>query len=142
MRPMVITRAQLKLEGDDLVFRGFDESGRSILIDSGDDAIAPSPVVLLLLALGACSGMDVIGILRKKRQNVSSYEIELVGQRKSTHPRAITAVEVIHRVTGRGIDPKALADAIELSDTKYCSVHATLVPGVSITSRQEIIEQA
>lgn len=142
MRPMVITRARLDLEGDGLVFRGSDEQGRSILVDSGKDAIAPSPVVLLLLALGGCSGMDVIGILRKKRQQVSAYAIELVAQRREEHPRAVTAIEVIHRVTGKGIDPQALEDAIQLSDTKYCSVHATLVPGVLVTSRQVIVEEA
>ena len=139
---MAITRARLDLEGDGLVFRGSDEQGRSILTDSGKDAIAPSPVVLLLLALGGCSGMDVIGILRKKRQQVTSYTIELVAQRRDEHPRAVTAIEVVHRVTGRGIDPRALAEAVELSDTKYCSVHATLVPGVSVTSRHVIVEEA
>ena len=139
---MVITRARLDLEGDGLVFRGSDDQGRSILVDSGKDAIAPSPVVLLLLALGGCSGMDVIGILRKKRQQVSAYAIELVAQRREEHPRAVTAIEVIHRVTGKGIDPRALEEAIQLSDTKYCSVHATLVPGILVTSRQVIVEEA
>ena len=66
----------------------------------------------------------------------------LHGTRRDEHPRSITAIEVVHRVTGRGIDPRALAEAIRLSDTKYCSVHATLIPGVSITSRHEIVEEA
>jgi len=131
---MVTTRARLTLE-DGLRFRGEDDKGRSILLDSGEGAIAPSPVVALLLALGGCSGMDVIGILRKKRQRVTSYAIELVGQRREEHPRSITAIEVVHRLTGEGLDPQAIAEAIELSDTKYCSVHATLVPGVTVTSR-------
>ena len=134
---MVTTRARLTLESlaEGLVFRGEDDKGRAILLDSGEDAIAPSPVVALLLALGGCSGMDVIGILRKKRQRVTSYAIELVGQRREEHPRSITAIEVVHRLTGEGLDPQAIAEAIELSDTKYCSVHATLVPGVTVTSR-------
>ena len=139
---MVTTTARLELEGDGLVFKGFDAHGRSILLDSGEDAVAPSPVVALLLALGGCSGMDVIGILRKQRQMVSAYTIELIGTRRDEHPRSFTAIEVVHKVTGKGIDPRALADAIRLSDTKYCSVHATLVPGVSITSRHEIVEEA
>ena len=138
---MVTTNARLELEGDALVFRGFDDQGHSVLTDSGEHAVAPSPVVLLLLALGGCSGMDVIGILRKQRQQVSAYAIELRGTRREEFPRAFTAIEVVHRVTGRGIDPRALAEAIRLSDTKYCSVHATLVPGVRITSRSEIVEE-
>jgi putative redox protein len=134
---MVTTRARLTLESleDGLRFRGEDDAGRSVLLDSGEGAIAPSPVVALLLALGGCSGMDVIGVLRKKRQRVTAYTIELVGQRREEHPRSFTAIEVVHRVSGHGLDPQAIADAIELSDTKYCSVHATLVPGVTVTSR-------
>ena len=137
---MVTTRARLTLESldDGLIFRGEDDKGRSVLLDSGEGAIAPSPVVALLLALGGCSGMDVIGILRKKRQRVTGYVIELIGQRREEHPRSFTAIEVVHRLTGEGLDPQAIADAIELSDTKYCSVHATLVPGVTVTSRFEI----
>jgi putative redox protein len=131
---MVTTRARLTLE-DGLRFRGEDDAGRSILLDSGEGAVAPSPVVALLLALGGCSGMDVIGILRKKRQRVTAYAIELIGQRREEHPRGFTAIEVVHHLEGEGLDPQAIADAIELSDTKYCSVHATLVPGVTVTSR-------
>jgi putative redox protein len=73
---------------------------------------------------------------------VTAYEIDLVGTRREEHPRAFTAIEVVHVVTGRGLDEAAIADAIRLSDTKYCSVHATLAPGVRITSRWEIREQA
>ena len=131
---MVTTRARLVLE-DGLRFRGADDKGRSILLDSGEGAVAPSPVVALLLALGGCSGMDVIGILRKKRQRVTAYAIELVGQRRDEHPRSFTAIEVVHHLSGEGLDPQAVADAIELSDTRYCSVHATLVPGVTVSSR-------
>ena len=134
---MVTTRARLVLESlsEGLRFRGADDNGRSILLDSGEGAVAPSPVVALLLALGGCSGMDVIGILRKQRQHVTAYAIELVGQRRDEHPRSFTAIEVVHHLSGEGLDPQAVADAIELSDTRYCSVHATLVPGVTVSSR-------
>lgn len=138
---MVTTRARLTLE-DGLRFRGEDDKGRSILLDSGEGALAPSPVVALLLALGGCSGMDVIGILRKKRQRVTSYAIELVGQRVDEHPRRFTSIEVVHHLAGDALDPQAIADAIELSDTKYCSVHATLIPGISVTSRFVIAPSA
>jgi putative redox protein len=139
---MGTTRARLTLEGDGIAFRGFDEQGRSLVTDSGEGAVAPSPVVLLLFALGACAGMDVIGILRKKRQQVSAYEILLDGTRRDEFPRSFTAIEVVHRVTGKNIDPRALEEAIHLSDTKYCSVHATLIPSVKITSRYEIVDDA
>jgi putative redox protein len=86
--------------------------------------------------------MDVIGILRKKRQRVTAYAIELVG----AAPRR--ASPQLHRDRGRASPggrrarSQAIAEAIELSDTKYCSVHATLVPGVTVTSRFVIAPSA
>jgi putative redox protein len=141
---MVITRARLDLEtveGDGLRFRAANDAGRTILLDSGKDAVAPNPMEVLLAALGGCSGMDVIAILRKQRQHVTAYALELVGERREEHPRAYTAIELVHRLTGRGLNPAAVAEAIRLSDTKYCSVHATLAPGVKLTSRFEIAEE-
>ena len=125
------TTAKLTLEtveGTGLQFRAGsdDPSQPTVLLDSGPDAAGPSPVVALLYSLGGCGGMDVIGILRKMRQDVTGYEIEIVGERKEDHPRAVTAIEVVHRFRGRNLNPASIADAIRLSDTKYCSVHATL----------------
>lgn len=142
---MVITRARLDLEtveGEGLRFRAANDAGRTILLDSGKDAIAPNPMEVLLAALGGCAGMDVIAILRKQRQQVTAYAIELVGQRRDEHPRAYTAIEIVHRVTGRNLSPAAITEAIRLTDTKYCSVYATLAPGVALSSRYEIVEQA
>jgi putative redox protein len=118
-----------------------DPSLPTILLDSGQGAIAPSPVVAFLASLGACGGMDVIGILRKKRQDVTGYEIEVVGERREEHPRAVTSIEVIHRVRGRNLSPQAVEEAIRLADTKYCSVHATLEHAVPIQSRYEIVPE-
>ncbi len=126
------------VEGTGLRFRATSDSDQTFLLDSGKDATAPSPLDALLAALGACSGMDVIAILRKKRQVVTGYEIELLGTRRDEHPRSFTAIEVVHRVRGRGIDRAAVEDAVRLSDTKYCSVHGTLAPGVRLSSRVEI----
>ena len=142
---MVITRARLDLEtieGEGLRFRAANDAGRTILLDSGKDAVAPNPMEVLLAALGGCAGMDVIAILRKQRQEVTAYALELVGQRRDEHPRAYTAIEIVHKVTGRNLSAAAIMEAIRLTDTKYCSVHATLAPGVALTSRYEIVEQA
>jgi len=142
---MVITRARLDLEtleGEGLRFRATNDAGRTILLDSGKDAVAPNPMEVLLAALGGCAGMDVIAILRKQRQQVTAYAIELIGQRRDEHPRAYTAIEVVHRVTGRNLSAAAITEAIRLTDTKYCSVYATLAPGVALTSRYELVEQA
>lgn len=114
-------------------------SGHAIVTSfSHDHMSAPSPMELVLIALGGCTGADVISILEKKRQRVSAYEIEVRGVRRDEHPRIYTDIEVIHRVRGQQIDERAVARAIELSETKYCSVSAMLSASAKITTRYEI----
>jgi putative redox protein len=95
---------------------------------------------LLLLALGGCTGVDVISILKKKRQHVTDYRIEVSGERRDEYPRKFTRLYVKHIVCGHGVTEQAVAQAIELSETKYCSVAATLRGGVEIVTSYEIIE--
>jgi putative redox protein len=108
-------------------------------LDSGPDVTDPSPTQALLASAAACTGMDVISILRKKRQRVTGYEIEIVGDRADTHPRKFTKLALVHRFHGMDLSPAALEEAIRLSEEKYCSVMATLRGCVEITSRYEII---
>jgi putative redox protein len=140
----VSARAVLRLEtveGTRLRF-GARAGEHSFLFDSGPEAEGPSPVQALQAALGACTGMDVISILRKKRQAVTGYEIEVLSERRmDTHPRIFTALEIVHRVRGRGVDPRAVEEAVRLSDEKYCAVHAMLEKAVHITSRFEVVEE-
>jgi len=78
--------------------------------------------------------------LEKKRQDVSDYKIEISGDRRDEHPRAFTKFHVHHIVYGRDVSEQAVAQAVELSDTKYCSVAATVRPAAEITTSFEIIE--
>jgi putative redox protein len=129
------------VEGAGLRF-GVRVGGHAFLLDSGPEAEGPSPMEVVPAALGGCTGMDVISILRKKRQPVTGYEVEVVAERRmGQHPRIFTRMEIIHRVRGRGLSPAAVAEAIQLSDTKYCGVHAMLEHAVAITSRYEIVEE-
>jgi putative redox protein len=140
---MPVTRAHLDLltvEGDGLRFEARNERGQTIVLDSGARATSLDPMQALAAALGACTGMDVISILRKKRQAVTAYAIDVAGQRREEHPRAYTAIEVVHRLRGKGLDPKAVEEALRLSETRYCSVSASLVAGVAITNRFELAE--
>ena len=133
-------KAVVKLVGDDL-FEGCAPSGHVVAIDTDRERnSASSPMELLLLALGSCTGVDVVSILKKKRQEVTAYRVEVSGDRCDGHPRAYKKMEVHHVVTGRNISPQALAQAIELSEQKYCSVAATLRPTAEILSSYEIIE--
>jgi putative redox protein len=133
-------KAVIKLAGEDL-FIGYTPSGNAITIDT--DSVrnsAPSPMELLLLALGSCTGVDVVSILRKKRQNVTDYRVEVRGQRRDEYPRSYKRMEVHHIVTGRNVSERSVAQAIELSEKKYCSVAATLRPTAEIVSSFEVIE--
>jgi putative redox protein len=105
---------------------------------SSTDEVA-NPVDLVLGALGACAAMDVIGILRKKRQVVLGYEVAVRGERREEAPRIYTRIEVVHRLRGRDLSPAAIEEAIRLSDTKYCSVHGMLEGAAEIQSRYEIL---
>ena len=132
--------AELRLEtvaGDSLALNA--RIGRQTMrFDSGPDVTSPNPVETLLLAVGACSAMDVIEILRKMRQKVTGYSVDVTGERREKYPRIFTRIEIVHRLRGRGLKPSAIERAIELSDTKYCSVHAMLRATVAIESRYEI----
>jgi len=133
-------KAVVKFVADDL-FVGTTPAGRALVLDTNSQrSSAPSPVELLLVALGSCTATDVASILKKKRQHVLSYTVEVSGERREDYPRSFTSMKVHHIVTGNAISPRAVEQAIELSETKYCSVAATLRPQVEIHSTFEIIE--
>ena len=136
-----VARLRLEsLEAPGLRFRA-DMDTVSIVLDSTPGHMDSNPMQAMLAAVGGCSGMDVISILRKKRQQVTGYEIEVVAERAEQHPRVYTRIEVIHRVRGRDLSAVAIEEAIRLSDTKYCSIHAMLEPKVALSSRSEIVPE-
>jgi putative redox protein len=133
-------KAIVKLVSDDL-FVGITPSGHAVTFDTNSErSCAPSPVEILLVALGSCTAVDVASILEKKRQKVSSYVVEVSGQRRDEYPRSYTSMHVHHVLTGTDLSEKAVAQAIELSEKKYCSVAATLRPTVEIQTSFVIIE--
>src|SRR5712691_2276110 len=107
--------------GDGLRFEAVFSTGAHV-IDSGDAPAGPNPVQTLLASLAACEAMDVISVLRKQRQKVTAYEVLTSGERAADHPRRYTAIELVHRVTGQGVQLKAVEEAVRLSVEKYCSV--------------------
>jgi len=133
-------KAVVRLVGADL-YDGGTPSGHTVTIDTNRERnSAPSPMELLLIALGSCTGVDVVSILKKKREDLTEYRVEVSGQRRTEHPRSYERMEVHHVVTGRNLSERSVAQAIELSEQKYCSVAATLRPTVEIVSTFEIIE--
>ncbi|MFZ0583029.1 MAG: OsmC family protein [Candidatus Acidiferrales bacterium] len=114
-------------------------SGQAVVIDADrEHNSAPGPMDMLLAALGACSSVDVVSILAKKRNKLASLEIVISGERAKDPPSVWTKIEMVYKLTGE-LDEKAVRDAIELSQTKYCSVAAMLRKTAEITYRFEIV---
>ncbi len=97
------------------------------------------PQSLMLVSLAGCTGMDVISILRKKRQNVTDFEVTVRGEKAEEHPKVYTHIRVTYTVTGHDVDPAAVERSIELSMTKYCPVAGMLKQVVPIETDYEII---
>ena len=109
--------------------------------EAGGENRGISPMRLLLIALGGCTGMDVISILKKMRQDVTHFEIELAGPRASEHPRVYTQIEIVYRLRGRNLARDMVEKAVRLSEEKYCSAGAMLKQAAPIITRIEIEEE-
>ena len=114
-------------------------SGHAVPFDSDRQRnTAPGPMEMVLAALGSCTATDVAMILEKKRQKLTSLEVSISGERAPSPPTVWTKIEMVYRLEG-DLDEKAVKDAIELSQTRYCSVAAMLSQVASITYRFEIV---
>lgn len=135
-----IYKAVVQYAGDEF-FIGTAPSGHAQTIDTKSERrAAPTPLEMLLVSVAACTAADVVSILEKKRQKVSDYRVEINGERREEFPRAFVKFHVHHIVRGRDVSEQAVRQAIELSDTKYCSVAATVRPTAEIVTSYEIIE--
>lgn len=125
-------------------FVGKSDSGFTVNLGAdpgvGGDADGFRPMELMLLSLAGCTAMDVISILRKKRQQVTAFEVQAHAERADEHPKVFTDITLKYVVRGVKVDPKAVARAIELSQTKYCPAQAMLIQAVPIKHEYEIIE--
>jgi len=121
-----------------LQFVARDDRGHAFVVDTTTDVgglnQGVTPGKLLLLALAGCTGMDVISILKKKQQKVSSFEVAVWGDQAPDYPRKFVKIKVEYRIKGKNIEAEAVERAIQLSEEKYCLVRATLMPQVEITS--------
>lgn len=123
-------------------FVGRSSSGHSLVIDTkpefgGADA-GPSSTELVVLGLCACTGMDVVSILRKKRVQFDDFEVAAEAEISSDLPRHMNRIEIVYRIWGADIPEEALKRSIELSKDKYCSVSNTLNGRAEIIHRYEI----
>ncbi|MBW2525638.1 MAG: OsmC family protein [Deltaproteobacteria bacterium] len=126
-------------------FVGETESGHGLVLDTpeevGGSGTGPSPMELILLGQAGCTGIDVVFILERMKKTVTAVEVAVEGTRAETEPKVYTALDVHYRVRGRGLAEKDVRRAIELSETKYCSVSIMLAKTATIRSRYEISDE-
>lgn len=120
-----------------MFFQAHTGSGHGVPLDAtianGGQNAAPQPIEMLLVALAGCAAMDVLAILKKKRQPVEGFDVRVHGERMSDHPRVFTAIHIEYVIHGSGVQPEAVERAIELTEDRYCPVHAMLRPAVALT---------
>ncbi|WP_298629190.1 OsmC family protein [uncultured Thermus sp.] len=113
-------------------FLGINEQGDKVMIDGDQPATGPRPMELLLMALGACTAYDVVDIMKKKKQPLARYRVEVEGIRAETHPKRYTHITITHIASGPNVTLEALERAAHLSHTKYCSVSASLNAEITV----------
>ena len=130
---------------DNMQFTGTASSGHTLIMDAEEESGGHNkgfrPMELLLVGFGGCSGMDMISILRKKRQQVSDLEINVQGEKSDTAPKIYKKIHIEYVIKGKGVNKEAVERAIDLSLEKYCSVAATLARAGTITHTYRIIEE-
>lgn len=126
--------ATVTWKGDGLLFEGRTDNGAIDVSGAGDPpGSGPTPSELLIMAAAACTAMDVISILKKMRQPVESFSVHVTGTKAEEHPRRVTAIHVVYHLRG-DLSEERVRRAIELSETRYCAVEATLRECVAVTS--------
>ena len=140
------SKAQITWVGPGLRLLGEASGGPAIAVDHvlpGEDRAetGPRPMDLLLIGLAGCTSMDVISILQKKRQSFTDLQVKVTAERAEEHPKVYTQIHLEYIVQGKGVDPKAVERAIELSQTKYCPASAMLEKAAQITTSYRIVEE-
>jgi putative redox protein len=125
------------------LFVGIDSNKHSVVISTQDEdnRVGMKPSDLLLVALASCTAVDVVSILRKKRQPPSRLEVAADGVQDESPPWRFRTIHLTYQLRGRNLTPEAVARAIELAEGRYCSVSASLRPQVEITTSFEILPE-
>lgn len=126
-------------------FVAWNSTGHGIVMDAPaqykGEGTGARPLEVFLEALAACTAMDVVSVLEKKRQDFTGVDIAVnATQREDEFPKIYTRIELVYTVTGHGVNPAAVARAIELSEDKYCSVKGMLGPQVEVVTSYQVLE--
>lgn len=124
---------------DGLQFVARAGEGPAVILDSTDGASGAGPMQLVLMGVAGCTAIDIVMILKKKRVEMSRFEIDIAGEQAEVYPKRYTKMAITYTLFGKGIKPKAVEQAIELSETKYCSAMASMNAEVAHSYR--IVEE-
>ncbi len=123
-------------------FIGVDSTNHSVVLSTPGEGIGIKPSDLLLIAVASCSAVDVVEILEKKRMTLTHLEISSSGEQDQDPPWTFRKIHMHYKIGGKNLTEKAVAQAIQLSEEKYCSVAATVRGTAQITTDFEILEEA
>jgi putative redox protein len=132
-------QVSLRHEGG-LRFVATTGSGHAVAVDNAEGNSAPRPTELLLASIAGCTAMDVVDILRKKRQAFDRYEVQVSGTQRDAAPNVFLEITVLHVVEG-DVETEAVRRSIELSATRYCTVSAQVASGVARVSHRYLIKR-
>jgi putative redox protein len=121
-------------------FLGKNLKDGQVLMGGKEDTGRVSPMELLLMGLAGCTGIDVVNILEKKRQPLENFQVKVRGKRAEDYPMVYTEIEVEYLLWGMGLNPKAVEQAIQLSEEKYCSASIMLGKTAKIRSSYRIFK--
>jgi putative redox protein len=139
---MATKTVRAKLENDAMRLVATTGSGDTIVMDDAEGDTGARPAELLIVAQAGCTAMDVLSILRKKRQSITRYEIRVAGeQRNEPHPHVFERIRIVHVVEG-DVSVEAVRRAIELSATAYCAVTGNLASGVAEIRHAYVVRDA
>jgi len=122
-------------------FVGIDSTHHSVVLSTPDEGVGIKPSELLLIAVASCSAVDVVDILEKKRMPLTHLEISVSAEQDQDPPWTFRKIHIKYRIGGKNLTEKAVSQAIQLSEEKYCSVAATIRPTAQITTEFEILEE-
>jgi putative redox protein len=131
-------RAELRHAGG-MRFETSTGTGRTIVFGDDKPANEQSPVEMVTAAIAACSAMDVVSILEKKRQVVGEYRVHVTASQRDEYPQVLTEIVIVHEVSGPGVTEAGVRRSIELSATKYCPVSAMLSAGETTVHHRYVV---
>jgi putative redox protein len=134
-----LANAIIKWQPGGRAFIGTDSTKHSVVLSTTDEGVGMKPSELLLVAVGSCTAVDVVNILEKKRYQLNSLEIQVSGEQDTEPPWTFRKIHLHFKIQGAELTDKAVEQAIQLSEEKYCSVSATIRATSEISTSYEIL---